>query len=203
MQTQSLPGCKTSSTPPPPHRDNLLSSLPLPIYLASKKNPIPITVHRQCCVTADQWRLWPAEIGSSWLSNWFPIKVVYESKYLPEKYQIVFFWSVYSQANLSVTESPVLPAVPPTALAPDWLFVDQEKVDNSLQSAAREGCRSGHRLAVFMLWTVCFFPFKCQPGSVKASNPKAATSPITYHANMSGVSVCVGWGCTLYCVLTI
>ena len=115
---------------------------------------------------------------------------------------IVPFWSVYSQANLSVTESPLLPAVPPTALAPDWLFVDQEKVDNSLQSAMREGCRSGHRLAVFMLWTVCFFPFKCQPGSVKASNPKAATSPITYHANMSGVSVCVGWGCTLYCVLT-
>ena len=47
------------------NRDNLLSSLTLPINLASKKNPI--TVHRQCCVTADQWRLWPAEIGSSWL----------------------------------------------------------------------------------------------------------------------------------------
>ena len=201
MQTQSLPGCKTSSTPPPPHRDNFLSSLPLPIYLASKKKPI--TVHRQCCVTADQWRLWPAGIGSSGLSKWFPIKLCVKANICQIIIQIVLFWSVYSQANLSVTKSPVLPAVPPTALAPDWLFVDQEKVDNSLQSAVREGCRSGHRLAVFMLWTVCFFPFKCQPGSVKASNPKAATSPITYHANMSGVYVCVGWGCTLYCVLTI
>ena len=33
--------------------------------------------------------------------------------------------------NVSVAESPLLSVVPPTALAPDWLFVDQEKVDNS------------------------------------------------------------------------
>ena len=89
MQTQSLPGCKTSSTPPPPHRDNFLSSLPLPIYLASKKKPI--TVHRQCCVTADQWRLWQAGIGCSLLSKWFPMKLGVKANICQKNIQIVLF----------------------------------------------------------------------------------------------------------------
>ena len=38
-------------------------------FLLKSRPRRPITVHRQCCVTADQWRFWLAGIGSSLLSK--------------------------------------------------------------------------------------------------------------------------------------